>query len=677
MASLNTLRTKFGVALSVVIALALLAFIFSLKTDMGFSNNDPKVGVINGDKINYSEYINEYEIVKANNGGSEASDEQADALANATWQSLVAKHLLIPGFERVGIAVPEAERLSMLSGEHPSQVFYNAFADPQTGAYDVAMIQAYLAQMSANPQYQSFWAYMNSQALLDRMMEKFMGLVKAGVFANSLEVQQGVDAANESRSGRLVALKYNSIADSTVMVSGAEIKKYYDEHKNSYRKQPHRALSYVLFEVEPTDDDMLAIEKEVRAAGEAFAAAEDVRSFVRKNIKGTIDDHYSSAAQLGADEAVLLDGEQYGPVLKANEWVMSRAIATKNAPDSVGLSHIVLSVQQTALADSLFTALKAGGDFAAAASQYSAYAATAQNGGELGVMPFSALSTELADQLADAKKGDIIKVSMGDAVQIMKVTRADAPKKHVLVGTVTYPVEASSATRRNIHNAASIFSVDGKGSVDKFNAAANAAAVTPRVARISQGEREIGGLENSREMVRWAYGAKVGEISEIFNLGNNGYAVAMLTEIDDSEYTSVDDVTFSIAQTLGRDKKFEILKEKLAGASIDEVAKNAGAEIVEFSDVRSNSFTAANLGLEPRVVGAIASAEQTGKVSEPVKGYSVAVVFVVDDIAKSDVQTPEAEKVRLQATQENMSVQSAVMALQRMSDIQDLRGKYF
>lgn len=677
MASLNTLRTKFGVALSVVIALALLAFIFSLRTEMGFSDNDPKVGVINGDKISYSEYINEYETVKANNGGSEASDEQADALANATWQALVAKHLLIPGFEDMGIAVSDAERMAMISGEHPSQVFYNAFADPQTGGYDVAMITSYLSQMSANPQYQAFWSYLNSQAALDRMMSKFMGVVKAGVYANSLEVEQGVAAANESRSGRLVALKYNTIADSTVTVSNAEIKKYYDEHKNSYKKLPHRAISYVLFEVEPTDDDMLALEKEVRAAGEEFAAAEDVRAFVRKNIKGAIADHYSSAAQLGADEAVLLDGEQYGPVLKANEWVMSRAIATKTAPDSIGLSHIVLPAQQAALADSLFTALKAGGDFAAAASQYSAYPATAQNGGELGVMPFSSLATEIADQLADAKKGDIIKVDMGDAVQIMKITRADAPKKHVLVGTITYPVEASSATRRNIHNTASVFSVDGKGSIENFNAAANAAAVTPRVARISQGERELAGLENSREMVRWAYGAKEGEISEIFNLGNDGYAVAMLTDIDDSKYTPMEDVSFSIAQNLGRDKKFEILKEKLAGSSIDEIAKSAGAEVVDFSELRLSDFTVGDLGLEPRVVGAIATTEQTGQVSAPVKGYSSAVVFVVDDIAKSDAQTAEAEKVRLQATQENKSLQSAVMALQRMSEIEDLRGKYF
>jgi len=88
MASLNTLRTKFGALLSVIIALALLAFILSLKTDMGFSDNDPKVGVIDGDKIRYSEYLNQYDAIKNRNGGVEAStDQESDQLAAATWQA--------------------------------------------------------------------------------------------------------------------------------------------------------------------------------------------------------------------------------------------------------------------------------------------------------------------------------------------------------------------------------------------------------------------------------------------------------------------------------------------------------------------------------------------------------------------------------------------------------------
>lgn len=676
MASLNTLRTKYGVILSVVIILALLAFIISLGPEMGFfGSNDPTVGVINGEKVGYMEYMNEYETIKTYNGGDESTEEGSNALANAAWQALVAKHLLVPGFDEMGIAVSDAERMAMVSGEHPSQVFYSAFADPQTGDYSVENITAFLAQVSANPDYQNLWSYLNSQASLDRMLSKYMGVVKAGTYANKLEVEQGVAAANESRKGRMVSLEYNTIADSLVRVTDAEIQKYYDAHKKEYAKLPNRVISYVVFDVDPTDADMLEIEKKATAMGEEFAAAEDVRAFVRKNM-GTVAVNYQSASQLSEEEAVLLEGNQYGPVLKANEWVISRPIDIKMAPDSIGLNHIVLDPTQTALADSLMTALKGGADFAQAALAHSGYAATAQNGGDLGVLPFSALNPELADVLATAKKGDIVKATVSGVTQILKVTRTDAAKKHVLVGTVTIPVEPSSATRRDVHNVASIFSVDGKGSLDNFNAAANAAAVTPRIARIAQGERTINGMENSREVARWAYGAKEQEISEIFNLGN-AYVVAMLTDIDEAEYTPINEVSYNISLNLLRDKKFELIKEKLAGASIEDVAKSAGAEVVAFEGVQYNDFGVANLTLEPRLVGAIATTNETGKLSAPVKGFTNAVVFVVDEIVKDETRTAEAEKVRLQATNENIASQAAVMALQNMAEMEDLRGQYF
>jgi peptidyl-prolyl cis-trans isomerase D len=409
--------------------------------------------------------------------------------------------------------------------------------------------------------------------------------------------------------------------------------------------------------------------------GEEFAAAEDVRAFVRKNM-GNIGVSYQSLAQLSEEEAVLLDGKQYGPVLKANEWVISRPVDIKMAPDSIGLSHIVLDPAQTALADSLYTALKGGANFAEIAKAHSAYAATAQNGGELGVLPFSSLNPELAEALATAKKGDVVKATVSGVTQILKVTRTDAAKKHVLVGTVTVPVEPSSATRRDVHNLASILSVDGKGSLDKFNAAANTAAVTPRIARIAQGERSISGLENSREVARWAYGAKEQEISEIFNLGD-AYVVAMLTDIDESEYTPMSEVYYNISLILLRDKKFDMIKEKLAGSTIEEVAKNAGAEVVAFENVQYSDFGVANLSLEPRLVGAIATTSETGKLSAPVKGYTNAVVFVVDDITKGEARTADAEKIRLQATNENVAMQTSVMALQNMAEIEDLRGQYF
>ena len=675
MASLHTLRTKYGVVLSIVIVLALLAFILSLGPEMGFGNTDPKVGVINGDKITYTEYLGEYETVKTNNGGQEATEEQSAALAAATWQSLIAKHLLIPGFNEMGLQVSEAERMAMMSGEIPSQVFYNAFADPQTGDYNVAAISTFLTQVGSNPQYQAMWSYINQNATLDRLTSKYMGLIKAGTYANSLEVAQGVANSNESRSGRYVALPYANVADSLVTVSDAEIKAYYEANKKNFAKLPHREISYVVFDVEPTEGDVAEIEKKAVAMGEEFSQAEDIKAFVRKNM-GEIAQTYVSAAQLSADEAVVLDGAQYGPVLKANAWVMSRPIATVMASDSLGLSHIVLAPNAKAEADSLYNALVGGADFAEAAAKHSQYAETAQKGGDMGVIPFNVIAADLADEFVGKKVGDLVKVENAGGIQIFKVTRADKPAKYALLGTVNVSIEPSSATRRNVHNVASIFSVDGKGSIDNFNTAATAAAVTPRVARVMQGDRTVSGLLDSREVARWTHGAEVGELSEIFNLGN-AYVVAIVTEEDNSEFVPVAEKQYEISRVLARDKKFEILKSKLAGATIEEIASANGVEVATFENVKYNDFGVGTVTYEPALVGAIAKTKATGAVSAPVKGSSVAAVFVVDGISTTEEQTAEAEKVRRQSFQETIVPQMAVTALQNMVEIEDLRGKYF
>ncbi len=386
MASLNTLRTKFGVVLSIVIAGALLAFILSLKTEMGFSGNDPKVGVIDGEKINYSEYYEQYEQVKAQSGAQENDEQQSAMLANATWQSLIAKHVLNPGFDRMGIRLTDAERMSILNGEHMSQTLYNAFADPRTGRYDVAALSEFLSQADNNPQARAAWAQLNEQMRLERQMQKYLGLIKGGVFVNSLEVAGGVDAANKTYSGKWIGKKYATVPDSLFQVSNSDLKSFYNSHKNLYKQTPSRSISYVVFEVAPTDDDMLALEKKVQEIGARFAETDALKTFVRADRNGRIADNYVAAAQLTEEEAkALMAGETYGPVLKNNEWTMARALDTKMVADSLGIRHIVLPYTQEKLADSLLTALRGGADFAQAASQYSVYDATAANGGEVGV----------------------------------------------------------------------------------------------------------------------------------------------------------------------------------------------------------------------------------------------------------------------------------------------------
>ncbi|WP_302256976.1 SurA N-terminal domain-containing protein [uncultured Alistipes sp.] len=676
MASLNTLRTKFGIVLSIIIALALLAFILSLKTEMGFSGNDPRVGVIGGEKINYSEYYDEYEKIKSQSGAQEGDEQQSAMLANATWQSLIARYVLTPGFERLGLRVTEPERMAMAGGKQPSQTFFNAFADPRTGAYNVAAVSDFLAQAEANPQAAQAWAQLNEQARMEREMQKFFGLVRGGVYVNALEVARGVEAANDTYAGKWAGKKYSEVPDSLFNVSDSDLRAYYNSHKNLFRQLPSRTISYVVFEVAPTDDDLLNLEKKVTEVGKEFAVTEELKSFVRGNRNGKVADNYVSAAQFSEEEAeALMAGKTYGPVLKNNEWTMARVLSSKMAPDTIGVRHIVLPYTEEKLADSLLTALRGGADFAAAAAQYSVYDATAANGGEVGELPFSTFTGEFAEALGDARQGDIVKIASGDAIQLMQVYRTGKPVKQVQVASITYPVEASAETRRTVHNEAGSFMVNAKGSAETFAEAASTAAVTPRVAVIPQGERTIRGLEDSRDITRWAYGAEPGDVSEIFPAGKD-YVVAMLTEIDDDEYASVEKMSAQIRAQVLRDKKYDYIVGQLSGSSLAEQAASLGTEVADFKDVTFSSFYVDGPGFEPRLVGAITSSDK-GAVSAPVKGMSGVYVFEVEDVQTADKQTAEGEKVRAQAMNESMAQQFAIPAVQQMAEIQDLRGKYF
>ncbi|MFI3323444.1 MAG: SurA N-terminal domain-containing protein [Rikenellaceae bacterium] len=675
MASLNTLRTKFGYVLSAVIAFALLAFIFSLKNDMGFTNSDPKVGEINSEDVMYSEYYAEYQSVKAQSGATESTEQEAAALANATWQSMINKKLLTPGFEQLGLSLSEAERMAIINGELYTQSFASAFTDPTTGVYDVAYIADFLSQAALYPEAEAAWVALNAQARDERSAMKFGALVRNGVYVNKLEVAQGVMSANNTHSGQFVSKSYTSVPDSLVSVSDAEIKKYYNSHKNSYKKSPSRSISYVTFNFEPTAQDIVNIENTALNASKELAAAEDIKQYIRGNLNGSISNNYMSTTQLGDEQAAALAaGTMYGPVNNNNVWTMSRVVNSMIVPDSIGARHIVLNYDQDALADSLLVALRGGASFADAALTHSIYAQTAQVGGEVGVMPFSSFTDAFIPALATAKRGDIVKVNTGSMIQLIEVYRADRGKRHYQVATVEYPVEASEATIGTLHSDAGMFSIAAAGSLDKFNAAATEQGSVARTASLTAGERTIRTIVDSRQIARWAYGAKVGEISEIFKT-DNGYVVAMLTAIDNEEYRSLAEVSTAIRSTLLREKKFAVAAKSLAGASLEAIAEANDTEVKTFENVKFSSQYVPGLGMEPKVIGAIT----LGAVSslEPIEGNNAAYVVVVDPVVTTEDQTAAMERARAQATQEDRTQQYIFNALQEMASIKDLRGEFF
>ena len=688
MAGLNTLRTKGGLFLTIFIGLALLLFIVSLAFENGgMGQQDPKVAEINGEKITYTHYQDTFDAVQNNlsamSGQDYSSSEAQDAVHNMTWQQLLNQYAIEPGFEKLGINVTDAERIELISGQYVSPIIVSAFTNPQTGMFSPEEVVNFLNAAAADQQYGPLmmqrYEMLVRDAQTQRAMEKYVGLVSKGVFVNDLEVAAGVSAANKAFSGRWVGQGYAQVADSLVKVEKADIEKFYNEHKNMFKQMPSRSVSYVVFEVEPTENDRLAAANEVEKLAAEFAATDEPMIYAKSKSRQAIDEEYYSREALSAEMAAIAFGKDrsqiLGPVLKNDVYHISRVTDVRSMPDSVGVSYIVLA-QNAAKADSLMTAAKGGANFAAMAMEFSEDRATAELGGELGVLPYSAYPEEFRAEIDKASKGSFFKVDMGQVVYVVRVDRKDAPVVKAQVATITYPVMASPATEKEIHSVASQFSVAAQGSVEKFNAAASEFAMVPRVARVTNNDRQIAGMgDDSRSIVRWAFDAKVGQVSEIYTVDRN-YVVAIVTEQRNEQFATMQQVYNEIYPMVLNEKKFDYLKSQLAGKSIEEAAAALGVEVGSFENVTANGFYIDGIGIAPRTIGAIAKVAE-GEVSKPINDINGAYIIVVDQTVEAENQTADKERVRQQAMVEAQAAQRMNQALYEGSKIEDLRVKFF
>ena len=670
MVSLNTLRTKFGVVLMAVIGLTLLAFILGDITSC--QDNNPDVGEIDGDEVSYTEFQEAYEDVRTLYGNNDVNYDQSSMIVSQAWMSLFLERIFLPACEEMGLTVTENELEQMKAGVVPSSVFASSFTDPATGVYDINRVNAFIDQVNSNPQAAELWRLLKEQAHNERVISKFNALVGNGVYANKLDLQKGLVGANNTYNGRFVVCNYTSIPDSLVSVSDKEIKSYYSAHMAAYKQKPYRTVSYVRFDVEPTEGDKQAAEAKAKAIGEKLAASTDLTALSREELYVKVAETYVDATSLEEEEAgVLRKNKTFGPELQGDEWYASRVVESLNAPKSVELKGFAVEYNEVAKADSLYNAAKAkGADFDALSE--------ANNGVELGEIPFSQLPTDLAEAVATAKVDDVVKVNMGGAIQIFKVVNLGEKSRHYRLATLNYPVLPSEETRTNAYTAASNFSVNAKGSMENFNKAAAEANVMASQMNVERGVRNIPGLPNSIEVVRWANEAGVGSVSDVVKI-DDSYVVAAVSAVNNDEHKSMDKVKAQIKSVLLKEKKAELIREKMKGATLEEIAAAAGASIENFADAKTSASYVQNLGIEPRVLAQIAKVteENKGTLLPLVNGGRGVYAVVVDEVAVEEKQTLEAERVRVQAVEERKAGYGILNALYEAANVVDNTVKYF
>jgi len=701
MATLEKIRNRAGIGVTIFIGLALGAFVLGDAVQSGSSimrGNEQVIAEIAGKSVDFKEFqqkIDELsDIYKLNSGTTSLDQKTTEQIREQTWMGLVRKITMTEIYENLGIDVTSNELFDLVQGENPHAIIQSLFRDQKTGMINrPALIQFLKFQQSntTGPEH-NYWLFIENQIKEERSFAKYNNLLIKGIYTTTEEAKLSLDGKNKKVNIEYVGKPYSAISDSTIKVTQAEVEKYYEANKEKYKQEANRDIEYLLFPVVASKGDEDKVIKWINDIKSEFATVEDPAAYVNVNSDKQFDPSFFKKAELPATIAEFAfngkQGDIYGPYKEGQSWNICKIQKFEELPDSVNARHILIRVATQAdaitaknTADSLKRVLSFGGDFAELARKYSTDEGSAIKGGDLGWFKRGTMVKPFDDAAFFGKVNDIQVVSTQFGFHVIQVTKRGNTSLNVQLATIVRNIEPSSQTYQQTYSQASKFAAENRD-LKAFRAAVTAQGLNKRLANVFEADKEIAGLENSRLLVRAAFKTDAGkavlssEGTPIFELGNQ-FVVAMLSAIQEKGYSSISTVKPTIELAIRKEKKAEKLKSEMAGKTdLASLASALGTTVGQAQDINFESYSIPGLGIEPAVAGAT-SALELGAVSKPIAGSDGVYVIkatsvnkgVDSDIANEKFQNKMAMGYRV-------SVQ-AFDALREEAQIVDKRAKFY
>ena len=668
MATLQKIRNH-GVLLLVIVGAAMLAFILGDFLNSGssfFNRSRENVGTIAGHDVHYTEYEAAKdqltEVYKIETGRNDFDEELSNQIRNQVWQMMLMDYTLRAEGKKIGLDVTKDELSELCIGEHPHELIAQrrAFYD-ETGHFNRDYLVRFLAsleqetespeQVANLKQAKTYWMYWENAVRLTYMQEKYTTLLQSLIKANSLEAKFAFNARQESTSAQYVNQPYYAVADSLVEVSNSDIKKLYAQHKPEFKQTPNRAIAYISFDVKPSESDYEAADKLMKELEQELKTTDDVALIVNSNSDIMYDGRDYSAATIPAEYKDFVFGRgakagQVSPLTFENDkYSIARIVEVGyNLPDSVCLKAI--------------------------ASQ------EGQEDVELGWYKATDLNKNIAEPAFHGKRGTRFTVAQGLGEQTFEIINISPATPKAKVAIIEHTVTPSSKTYSVIYNNAKQFIVNNNNEEAFRNAATEAGMTVYPQYNLNKNTENIGDLKASRPIVRWAFEAKEGQVSDVFECGNR-FIVATLVEANDGEYRSLESVRAELMAEAMNNAKAEYIKKQLKGiASLEEAAEILGRPIQAAENVNLAAYRFGNAGNEPAVIGATMALNEN-ELSAPIQGRSG--VFVVKAGAKSVAEgefNEELEKQQLVGRIAYSLPYQAISLIQEKADIVDNRANF-
>lgn len=710
MALIGTLRNKMTKWVVGFVAVAISAFILNDLFGNGPTavfGNDNNVGEIGGSTISLKEYqdaIQERENNYIMNFGRQPGDRERPLLQQQAWEYLIAQKAIKPEFERVGVRVTTDEIWDMIQGKNIDEGVKNSFLD-SAGNFDRARLMQFIQESEEVPtdpnlyaiwqQGNYRWSTFKKDLGLGRERIKYENLLIKSNYVTKAEAERDYHTQNDVAEVKYLYVPFFTVSDSAITVSDSDLRAYYNRTKARYKAEQMRNLNYVAFSIEASAEDSLQIREDLKALAEGFKAAVDDSLYASTNTEGNepfTKYTTSNLPSILADQKDnLTAGTVYGPFLDGGSYKVIKLV--KVGRDTVGTakaSHILIrwddeseAAKKTAKekARKILAEIKGGASFAEKAREHGTDG-TASQGGDLGWFSSGGMVKPFEDAVFKATRtgvlSDVVETQFGyhliDVTGVVDYTSYS-------VATIEYTITPSQETQDAAFLKAQTFAANLSGVKEFADRAKEQNLAVNQANNIRTNDRRLNDLGDARQVITWLFrDAKVGKVSEVYELTSDYVVAVMTSETDDGvrSFESVkEEITQAVRNELKGKKIIETLKAKTG--TLEDLAKEFGtdATVGSTSDLKFNSNTIPSIGLDPVAVGKIFSLEN-GKRSEPFAGENGVVVAELQNktIAPA-IGDYTMFKTQLQQSLDGRSSQGIAEAIKEAASIQDKRYRFF
>ncbi len=648
MGLMNKLRDKTHIILIILILAFLATIVFEWGMDyLGLRGGQvTELGSVNGQEIKYADFESQVNFAidqQRQQTGEDPDENLIKMIRDQVWDQMVTQILAEQEIKRLGITVTNQEILNWVynSPQTLPDVIKRNFID-STGQFNMAVYQQALT--TKTPEVTKFWAQVEEYLKQTLLSQKLQSVITGTVRVTEGEVMQRFKDENIKASFDYVFLDANSVMDAQIQVSDDDMKNYYENHKDDFKREKSAKLRYVLFPDIATMEDTVATEKMIKAftkdLKKLIPGDSTTYGVVNDNSTAKFTNNFVKPNEVSPEVASFLFSagkDSVSEVIKASDgFHMVRLLETKDGAETFSnAQHILINFgtdtnAAKTKAEQIVQRLKNGEDFVKLAAENSDDASNKFKGGDLGWFGKGAMVKEFEDAVNSASVGSIVgPVKTQFGYHIIRVKGKQ--NKEFKFADIKKNVTASPKTKDAARKRAEDFSfVSKKGNLDE-EAKKLGLQVVDIPSYVTKGAFVPGAGQNN-SVIKFALEEEKGAISDPIKI-QTGYAVYIISDKFPEGYYTFDELKVQqLPMLVKTEKKLDALKQqasdlksKIQGGDINSL-KNVNSQIViQRADTVTVSVPSPQIGADFDF-STVVYKLQNGQISDPIRtarGYYI------------------------------------------------------